>query len=117
MTKHLPLVQDGPAPERVRRVLVVDDSRAQRRILAVQLQRWGYEVIEAASGEAALDLCAGQVFDIVLSDWMMPGMTGLEFCRAFRALPREGYGYFILLTSKSEKAEVADGLEIGRAHV
>ena len=113
MTKHLPLVQDGPAPERVRRVLVVDDSRAQRRILAVQLQRWGYEVIEAASGEAALDLCAGQVFDIVLSDWMMPGMTGLEFCRAFRALPREGYGYFILLTSKSEKAEVAAGLETG----
>ena len=113
MTKHLPLVQDGPAPERVRRVLVVDDSRAQRRILAVQLQRWGYEVIEAASGEAALDLCAGQVFDIVLSDWMMPGMTGLEFCRAFRALPREGYGYFILLTSKSEKTEVANGLENG----
>ncbi len=40
-------------------------------------------------------------------------MTGLEFCRAFRALPREGYGYFILLTSKSEKTEVADGLDGG----
>ena len=113
MTKHLPLLLDGPAPDRVRRVLVVDDSRAQRRILAVQLQRWGYEVIEAASGDAALDLCTGQAFDIVLSDWMMPGMTGLEFCRAFKALPREGYGYFILLTSKSEKAEVAAGLETG----
>jgi sigma-B regulation protein RsbU (phosphoserine phosphatase) len=43
----------------------------------------------------------------------MPGMTGLELCQAFRALPREGYGYFILLTSKSEKAEIADGLENG----
>jgi sigma-B regulation protein RsbU (phosphoserine phosphatase) len=96
-----------------KRVLVVDDSKAQRRILAVQLARWGYDVAEAESGEAALDLCRKQDFDIVLSDWMMPGMTGLDLCKAFRALPREGYGYFILLTAKSEKAEVADGLEHG----
>ena len=95
------------------RVLIVDDSRAQRRILAVQLARWGYELAEADSGEAALALCQAQRFDIVLSDWMMPGMTGLDLCKAFRALPQEGYGYFILLTSKSEKAEIADGLENG----
>ena len=95
------------------RVLIVDDSRAQRRILTVQLARWGYLVTEADSGEAALALCQAQVFDIVLSDWMMPGMTGLDLCKAFRALPQESYGYFILLTSKSEKAEIADGLENG----
>ena len=96
-----------------KRVLVVDDSAAQRRILAVQLLRWGYQVAEAASGEAALALCQTCTFDNVLSDWMMPGMTGLDLCQAFRALPREGYGYFILLTSKSEKAEIANGLENG----
>lgn len=96
-----------------RPVLVVDDSKAQRKILQMQLTRWGYSVTEAASGDEALALCRSQNFDIVLSDWMMPGMTGLEFCKAFRALPREGYGYFILLTSKSEKAEIADGLENG----
>lgn len=94
-------------------VLIVDDSNAQRRILTLQLKRWGYRVTEAASGEAALALCQDQRFDIVLSDWVMPGMTGLELCQAFRRLPREGYGYFILLTSKSEKAEIADGLENG----
>lgn len=94
-------------------MLIVDDSKAQRRILAVQLARWGYRVSEAESGEAALALCEEQGFDIVLSDWMMPGMTGLELCKAFRALPREGYGYFILLTSKSEKTEIASGLENG----
>jgi phosphoserine phosphatase RsbU/P len=44
---------------------------------------------------------------------MMPGLTGLEFCRRFRDLGRESYGYFILLTSKSEKTEIADGLEAG----
>lgn len=94
-------------------VLVVDDSKAQRRVLALQLQRWGYAVVEAGSGEEALDACRKTPFELVLSDWMMPGMTGLEFCKLFKVMPREGYGYFILLTSKSEKAEVADGLEVG----
>lgn len=96
-----------------RPVLIVDDSRAQRKILQMQLTRWGYDITEAASGDEALALCLAQDFDIVLSDWMMPGMSGLEFCKAFRGLPREGYGYFILLTSKSEKTEIADGLENG----
>jgi sigma-B regulation protein RsbU (phosphoserine phosphatase) len=98
----------GPLP-----VLVVDDSAAQRRVLALQWQRWGYRVVEAASGEEALRACQSTAFEMVVSDWMMPGMTGLEFCSKFKNLPREGYGYFILLTSKSEKAEVADGLEVG----
>ena len=94
-------------------VLVVDDSKAQRKVLALQLQRWGYHVTEAASGEEALEACRKVPFEMVLSDWMMPGMTGLEFCKKFKSLPRDGYGYFVLLTSKSEKAEVADGLEVG----
>lgn len=95
------------------RILVVDDSRAQRQLLAVCLLRWGYEVVESASAEQALELCATLRIDVVISDWMMPGMTGPEFCRRFRALPREGYGYFILLTSKSSKSEIAGGLEAG----
>lgn len=103
----------GDAPENDRHVLVVDDSRAQRKILSVSLLRWGFRVTEAASGEEALALCRSFAFDMILSDWMMPGMSGLDFCKAFRALPREGYGYFILLTSKSETGEVVDGLECG----
>ncbi len=105
----------GAAPRQAQphHVLVVDDSKAQRRILSLQLARWGYRVTEAESGEAALHLCRSVPFDIVLSDWMMPGMSGLDLCKAFRALPHETYGYFILLTSKSEKAEIADGLEQG----
>lgn len=95
------------------RVLVVDDSRAQRKVLGVYLARWGYHVTEAETAEEAMDKCRLTPFDIVLSDWVMPGLSGLEFCRAFRALPRDGYGYFILLTSKSDKTEVADGLDGG----
>jgi phosphoserine phosphatase RsbU/P len=95
------------------RVLVVDDSRAQRRVLALQLARWGYDVTEAASGVDALALCSASPFDIIISDWMMPGLTGVEFCLKIRALPSEVYSYFILLTSKSETAEVTSGLEAG----
>lgn len=103
----------GAEMERARRVLVVDDSRAQRRMLAMQLARWGYDVAEADTGQVALGLCRETDFDIVLSDWMMPGLTGPELCREFRALPREGYGYFVLLSSKSAKEEIADGLDGG----
>ncbi|MEI4232636.1 PP2C family protein-serine/threonine phosphatase [Roseovarius sp. D22-M7] len=97
----------------IRRVLVVDDSRLQRRILTASLQRWGFDVREAASGDDALAICAAYAPDLVMSDWMMPGLSGLEFCRAFRDMPRETYGYFILLTSKSDKTEVALGLDAG----
>jgi len=82
-------------------------------MLSMQLRRWGYRVSDSESALAALEICAAQDFDIIISDWMMPGLTGLEFCRRFRDMGRESYGYFILLTSKSEKTEIADGLEAG----
>lgn len=103
----------APVAERPRHVLVVDDSRAQRHILSMQLRRWGYLVTECECAPDALKVCADTDIDIVISDWMMPGMTGLEFCRQFRGLERESHGYFVLLTSKSEKTEIADGLEAG----
>ena len=110
-----PAFDHSKHPDRgaIRRVLVVDDSRAQRRVLSSILSGLGYDVAEAGTGEEALAQCRTLAPDLVLSDWMMPGMNGLDFCRAFRALDRDGYGYFILLTSKSEKDEVARGFEAG----
>lgn len=96
-----------------RHVLVVDDSRAQRRLLALSLRRWGYRVSEADGADEALELCRTAGIDIVLSDWMMPGLSGLDLCRLIRALPRENYCYFILLTSRSGTGEVVDGLDCG----
>jgi sigma-B regulation protein RsbU (phosphoserine phosphatase) len=111
-------VQSVTAPQNVkadrrRLVLVVDDSKLQRKILCSSLARWGYEVIEADSGESALEVCAVRRPDLILSDWVMPGMSGIEFCKHFRSLTAEAYGYFILLTSKSEKDDVAQGLDAG----
>lgn len=106
---HSPDIRAGA----IRRVLVVDDSKLQLRIVTTMLKRWGFEVLSASSGPEALEICAETPPDLLLSDWMMPGMNGLELCREFRALPRDGYGYFILLTSKSEKGDVAQGLDAG----
>ncbi|WP_371808948.1 PP2C family protein-serine/threonine phosphatase [Ruegeria sp. HKCCD7255] len=97
----------------IQKVMIVDDSRLQRRILAASLKKWGFVVLEADSGESALTLCQSDLPDLVLSDWVMPGMSGLEFCEKFRALDSHQYSYFILLTSKSEKQEVARGLDAG----
>lgn len=104
---------DPRAESVIRRVLVVDDSRAQRRVLSASLSRQGFEVVEAGSGAEALDIARAEPVDLVLSDWMMPGMDGLELCRQVRALPSQHYVYFILLTSKNEKGAVAQGLDVG----
>jgi len=114
MSQHRLLSEQKPKFQMPRPlVLVVDDSSFQRRIVSVSLKKWNYEVVEAASGDEALAQCEERFPDIVLSDWMMPGMTGLEFCRLFRAISGERYGYFILLTSKSEKNDIALGLDSG----
>lgn len=108
-----PRTEAPPAPTPARQVMVVDDSRVQRKILSTQLARAGYLVTEAATVEEALVLCATRAPDIVISDWVMPGLSGLDFCRALRAQKHETYTYFILLTSKTESAEVALGLDGG----
>lgn len=95
------------------RVLVVDDSRAMRKVVVTHLKRWGFTTMEASDGAEALEICKDASIDVILSDWEMPKMDGLEFCRQFRALDRDRYGYFILLTSRNEKNDVAMGLEIG----
>jgi sigma-B regulation protein RsbU (phosphoserine phosphatase) len=95
------------------RVLVVDDSRLQRKLVSVRLKKWGFTIFEAASGKEAMAICENEDLDMILSDWVMPEMSGLEFCEAFRAMQRERYGYFILLTSKSDKEDIAKGLDKG----
>ncbi len=105
--------EDEPVAEGIKLILVVDDSRAQRLTLRKTLERMGYAVVEAESGIEALEIADLQPVDLVLSDWMMPGMDGIEFCKAFRTLDRETYGYFILLTSKSERSDVRAAFEAG----
>lgn len=93
-------------------VLVVDDSKAQRRLLTRTLEKWGFKTFEAASGEEALILCEAVPFDIVISDWLMSGMSGVDFCRAFREMS-DHPAFFVLMTAQQERERLAEGLESG----
>ena len=93
--------------------LIVDDSSAQRKMLKMMLRKWNFEVIEAEDGMAALGYVQSRHIDFVISDWMMPGMSGPELCREVRSLDLKNYIYFMLLTSKKAKDEVAAGLDAG----
>lgn len=116
----MPVVSSLPFPppadgrrRAIRNVLVVDDSRSQRVLIAGALRGAGYAVLQAGSGAEALELCAQHEIDLVLSDWMMPGMTGIELCRSLRAQNPERYIYFILLTSNADKGALSEGLGVG----
>lgn len=101
------------APCEARSVLVVDDSRLQRKILRALLERSGYRVIEALSAQDAWDICCETPPDIVISDWIMQGMTGLELCDRIRRIGGHPYTYFVLLTSKQNADDIAEGLGAG----
>ncbi|MFT5364602.1 MAG: sigma-B regulation protein RsbU (phosphoserine phosphatase), partial [Dinoroseobacter sp.] len=82
-------------------------------LMTTTLRRRGYRVQEAASGQEALALSKTSPFDLVISDWMMPEMDCLALCRHLRDIQTDDCLYFILLTSKNEKAEIATGLDAG----
>jgi sigma-B regulation protein RsbU (phosphoserine phosphatase) len=111
-------IETGPEvpagqPGVIQTILVVDDSPAQLRLMSNILKRWGYKVVEADSADVALERLATGGIDLVLSDWVMPGKSGIDLCQEFRARADDTYVYFILLTSKSSAEDVAQGLQAG----
>ena len=94
-------------------ILLVEDEPAQRAVLAYNLKSEGFDVIEAEDGEEALVMAQESVPDLVLLDWMLPHVSGLEVCRrlksgkATRALP------VIMLSARSEELDKVRGLETG----
>ncbi|RII30498.1 MAG: diguanylate cyclase response regulator [Geobacter sp.] len=94
-------------------ILIVDDDHLLRRILETSLKAAGYEVVAAENGKDALELFKNQYFPIVMTDWIMPEMDGLELCRAIRNEVTDRYTFIILLTSLDSKNDVIAGLESG----
>lgn len=96
------------------RVLVVDDDPNLRRIISIYLSQAGYEVMEAANGQAAWERWQADPIRLIVTDWMMPIMDGEELVRRLRAASAAvGYCYIILLTARTSKGDVALGLEAG----
>ena len=96
------------------RALVIDDSRAMRRIVSGILAGVGYTTAEAGDGRQALDLLeAGETFDLACIDWNMPVMTGLELVGAVRA-NREWRGMtMMMVTTESEHGQIVRALAAG----
>jgi two-component system, cell cycle response regulator len=94
-------------------VLVVDDSPVYRKLVEHALEGNPYSLTFAKSGSEALDLFARNLPAIVITDWMMPDLSGLELCQRLRADVHRGYTYIILLTSIAEKDNVVKGLAAG----
>jgi diguanylate cyclase (GGDEF)-like protein len=96
------------------KILIADDSIVSRHLLEGTLRKWGYEVVVACDGEEALGILQKEDSPaLAILDWMMPGMTGLEVCRKVRQRAREPYTYILLLTSKSQKEDLIEGMEAG----
>jgi two-component system cell cycle response regulator len=94
-------------------VLVAEDHPATGMLLKKLLTKAGYDVTTARNGREALDRFRSNFFPIVLIDWMMPEMDGLELCEAIRKLSSQGYVYVIFLTGKNSKDDVVEALETG----
>jgi two-component system cell cycle response regulator len=99
-------------PARIR-ILVVDDDPGARHLLGVHLRRAGYEVIAAQDGESGLRAALAESPHMVITDWMMPGLSGLDLCKALRRMEAGRKIYLLVLTSREEEDSIVEGLEAG----
>ena len=93
--------------------MVIEDDDDIRGLIAFRLQRAGHDVHQASDGESGLATIAEARPDVVLLDWMMPGMDGLEVCRRLRADPGTAGLPIVLLTARAREADAERGLAAG----
>jgi diguanylate cyclase (GGDEF)-like protein len=96
------------------KVLIAEDDSVLRRRLEKLLGDMGYEVTSCKDGLEAWETIQSEYApNLLLLDWMMPGMDGVEICRKVRKLAKEPYAYILLLTSKSKQDDIVEGIEAG----
>lgn len=93
--------------------LVVDDSRTIRKIISSVLQELGIQCTEAEDGQQAYDRCAAQMPDLILLDWNMPVMNGLEFLRRLRSMHQGDKPKVIFCTTENEMDYIQKAMENG----
>lgn len=95
------------------KALIVDDDRLSRRIVSRFLEFLGYETVEAEDGAEALEIAREQRIHLIVTDWVMPNMTGPELVRRLRQLGDGRLFYIILLTFKDQKEELVEAMDAG----
>mgnify|MGYP001432845509 FL=1 len=94
-------------------VLVVEDEPAQREILTYNLESEGFRVSTADNGEDALMMVAEEMPDLIVLDWMLPNVSGIEICRRLKTRPDTRAVPIIMLSARSEEVDRVRGLETG----
>jgi diguanylate cyclase (GGDEF)-like protein len=95
-------------------ILIAEDDPIFRKLLQSRLQNWGNQVIEVKDGAEAWEaLQQSNAPDLLILDWMMPGIDGIELCRRIREKNQDSYQYILLVTGKNGKRDVVKGLEAG----
>ncbi|OIO38127.1 MAG: DNA-binding response regulator [Candidatus Omnitrophica bacterium CG1_02_46_14] len=94
-------------------VLVVDDEKDILNLLRYNLEKEGYQVLSALTGEIGLDLAKNKKPELILLDLMLPGIDGLEVCKILKSLPETKHIPIIMLTAKSSEIDQVVGLELG----
>ena len=95
------------------KTLIADDDAITRLLLSNALTKLGHDVKEAANGAEAWEAWRGGEYPLVISDWMMPDLDGLDFCRRIRAEQRADYTCVLLLTSRSGKTNHLEAMAAG----
>ena len=93
------------------KILLVDDEPAILSIQSEILNQWGYEVEVAEDGHSAWERMADRTINFVISDWIMPGINGIELCRKIRGAKLDRYVYLLLCTAKDRQEDIVEGLE------
>ena len=94
-------------------VLVVEDESAQREVLQYNLEAEGFRVVMAVNGDEALLMVREEKPDLIVLDWMLPNVSGIEICRRVKASPETRSIPIIMLSARSEEADRVRGLETG----
>ncbi len=87
------------------RILVAEDDVISRKLIVTTLSQFGHDVVSFDNGQRAWDAFNESPFRVIVSDWLMPGVDGLDFCRQVRKRPQTEYTYFILLTANVQGKE------------
>ncbi|MGC1688092.1 MAG: diguanylate cyclase, partial [Candidatus Acidiferrales bacterium] len=96
------------------RVLIAEDDKISRRVLEASLNEWGYDVTAVSDGKEALGIVSeDNPPRLVVLDWMMPGLEGVEVCRKIRERGEQPYVYVLLLSARTEKQDLLAGLKAG----
>lgn len=99
--------------ENMKRVLVVEDESEIRQLVVLHLRREGFDVHETGDGEVARHLLSGTDYDLVVLDWMLPNLSGLEITRWMRKRTQLAQTPILFVTAKAEPEHVATGLDAG----